>query len=187
MTHAIQAHLKGNVLLVGNAVHGNVEKGDIIDGFDSVIRFNKGANLDIITAHQKFIGRKTDIIVTNIVSPENLDERMKGVPILFNQPMSRGTTTFYPKEQDKARRMTRHVMFIPDDVVTFSKSKFNYDSPSTGLKTAMFLHLLGVPFTTTNFSSDPIFTHFFGGTEGVGRHVPDREAIILKSLTSATI
>lgn len=187
MHHAILAHLKGSVLLVGNAVHGNVERGEIIDGYDTVIRFNKGANLDIIHTHQKFIGKKTDIIVTNIVSPENLDERMKGVPILFNQAMSRGTTTFYPKEQEKARRMTRHVMFIPDDVVAFSKSKFNYDSPSTGLKTAMFLHLLGIPFHTTNFSADPIFTHFFGGTEGVGRHVPDREAIILKSLTSKAL
>lgn len=187
MTHPLLAHIRGEVLLVGNAPHGDKPKGELINGYGTVIRFNKGACKKILQEHCVYIGVKTDIIVTNLVSLDNLDETMKGIPILFNQPMNRGTVSFYPKEQEKARRMTQDIMVIPDDVVTFCKTHFNYSSPSTGLKTAILLSMLSIPFKIVNFSSDPNFTHFYGGSDGVGRHTPSVEAEIVLSLTSGLL
>lgn len=180
--HPILPFLSDEIILVGNAPFGDDKKGEFIDSFSTVIRFNKGARKENIEKYGDYIGRKTNLIATNAVALDNLDENMKGIPIFIGSELIQPGLVFKPEILAKARSLSENIFFFPKHVGEELAGQYDYRNPSLGLKTVFFLKKLGKKVDIIQFSDNPTFTHFFGPSEGIGMHRPDLECEILKNL-----
>jgi hypothetical protein len=154
--------MKQKIILVGNGSSlKNKNKGDFIDSFDIIIRFNQFK----IKGHEKDVGKKTHIIV-GVKKPHNEYKDINNIIIV------------QPKEITKYKKIFKDkIKYIGDDIFNLCVKK--YKNPTSGIR-AIEYFIAKNKYDITIIGFDGKTKHYFNNETPWASHNGSLEMRVLK-------
>lgn len=163
--------------------------------YDYIIRFNIGANQNILSQHN-FYNQRTDLCCLSGWRTEKFGEfdGFSNKNILFSRPKCQPGIKYFFKDicvtekfEQKILEYTKNLFYIPIDIFHKFVEDYGYDHPTTGLMILYYFKVsLGFNIDCINFFVDNNLSNFFAKT-GKAYHKINKERKILESLNITNI